>query len=69
MEDGYIDVLIETLWNVNEWSCPLCPPPAPVLIETLWNVNTGEMKTCRQAIEVLIETLWNVNQRIFFLPA
>ena len=34
-----ITVLIETLWNVNEYRRMLKQKASQVLIETLWNVN------------------------------
>ena len=35
----HLDVLIETLWNVNLYEPQDVGPDEAVLIETLWNVN------------------------------
>ena len=58
-----LNVLIETLWNVNQpVSTVLFLSEFLVLIETLWNVN--ELMFLRSGLHssVLIETLWNVNR-------
>ena len=61
MKDG---VLIETLWNVNNFIPVTLLVPLPVLIETLWNVNVKQSIIFNDSETVLIETLWNVNQEV-----
>ena len=39
-------VLIETLWNVNEYLLRYSYPSNHVLIETLWNVNEIKLFVC-----------------------
>ena len=56
-----LDVLIETLWNVNMKKFNEKYGACRVLIETLWNVNIGAKTYSRKEPNVLIETLWNVN--------
>ena len=57
-------VLIETLWNVNEGgTVAISSVGCMVLIETLWNVNKKITESKCFPLMVLIETLWNVNYR------
>ena len=54
-------VLIETLWNVNDFPATDYITAVAVLIETLWNVNSRSDSLKHRLTTVLIETLWNVN--------
>ena len=56
-----IQVLIETLWNVNSVVSITENTLPSVLIETLWNVNEEFLREYVKCDLVLIETLWNVN--------
>ena len=58
-----INVLIETLWNVNTNIYKYENAGKNVLIETLWNVNTVRFRSSSRTLGVLIETLWNVNHQ------
>ena len=59
-------VLIETLWNVKEYSRSAFLVPEEVLIETLWNVKVCVQEEKSYGRSVLIETLWNVKLDISF---
>ncbi len=57
----YVEVLIETYWNVNTRVQELLDASIAVLIETYWNVNKAYRTRNITTIAVLIETYWNVN--------
>ena len=54
--------LIDTLWNVNEFSSEQSPiHQISELIDTLWNVNGDGVNNPFEDYDELIDTLWNVN--------
>ena len=56
-----LSVLIETYWNVKQYSNTAINITCPVLIETYWNVKYQDHINRVILALVLIETYWNVN--------
>ena len=59
---NYIFELIDTLWNVNNFTVATNAKEFKELIDTLWNVNRGYFQIGDGYKTELIDTLWNVNE-------
>ena len=62
-------VLIDTWWNVNEYTKDQLKYTGEVLIDTWWNVNVIKRRIFYENYLVLIDTWWNVNSFRQVLPA
>ena len=60
--NGYLEVLIETSWNVKNFLFVDRSIVRMVLIETSWNVKNRMRITADKITPVLIETSWNVKK-------
>ena len=63
----FLQVLIDTWWNVNDGSDTLSNILSTVLIDTWWNVNALPLKGSYSFAVVLIDTWWNVNVFILYI--